>query len=112
MYLEKPRKVDLRKYLYSQLTFCLFKEKANLKLIRVLIKMEHRQGIPRYEVLLISKDPSTIRIIKSYFDVKMFKKKIFVTGVTFKSINMCFYLRWRSIKNFQPTSPQTLLPTL
>lgn len=40
---------------------------------RVLKKMDHRQGIPRYEVLLISKDPSTIRIIKSYFDDKMFK---------------------------------------
>ena len=43
---------------------------------RVLKKEDHRRGMPRYEVLLISNDLPTIRIIKSYFESKMFKFNI------------------------------------
>ncbi len=39
---------------------------------RVLKKEDHRRGMPRYEILLISNDLPTIRIIKSYFGSKQF----------------------------------------
>jgi len=45
-------------------------------LYRALKKEDHRRGMPRYEVMLISNDLPTIRIIKSYFDSKQFKFNI------------------------------------
>jgi len=89
-------RVKAKKYIYSQFTFCLFKVKANLNLMRVLKKEDHRRGMPRYEVLLISNDLPTIRIIKSYFESKMFK---------FNVVSSCS----QALEELQSQTPMSIL---
>ncbi len=64
--------------------------------MRVLKEVEHRRGLPRYEVLLISNDLPTIRIIKSYFDSKMFK---------FKDVSSCS----QALEELESQTPMLIL---
>ncbi len=58
--------------------------------------MEPRQRIPRYEVLLISNDLPTIRIIKSYFDSKQFN---------FNGVSSCS----QALEELQSKTPMLIL---
>ena len=64
--------------------------------MRVLKEVEHRRGLPRYEVLLISNDLPTIRIIKSYFDRKIFK---------FKDVSSCS----QALEELESQTPMLIL---
>ena len=64
--------------------------------MRVFKKEGHRRGIPRYEVLLISKDLPTIQIIKSYFDRKIFK---------FKDVSSCT----QALEELESQTPMLIL---
>ena len=58
--------------------------------------MELRRGMPRYEILLISNDLPTIRIIKSYFDSKQFN---------FNDVSSCS----QALEELQSKTPMLIL---